>query len=119
MFAEEARRRTVRIEEGVDALRSAGPAKPAAVEAIEALREEAHALKGTAAVIGQDSLSRLGALVEESLVAARERGELDGGVADRISAGAAAYRAGAEAAAAGEGEPASVAASIKALTPGR
>ncbi len=112
-LVEEGKRRKGRI---ADAARRASEGGESVPEALEELRAEAHALKGAAAVVGVTRLFELGRALEEPLLEAIEDGALSSEHARIVSRAARAYVEGAEAAAAGEAEPASVADSIEELT---
>src|SRR5713226_3744404 len=111
-LVDEGRRRYGRLSDGA---RLASEGGPGALEELEELRTEAHALKGAAAVLGQTRLFELGRAIEAELVAAIEDGALSRERAEAINRGARAYVEGAEAVAKGAAEPASVNASIEDL----
>lgn len=81
----------------------------------EALRIEAHALKGTASVVGLQRLAELAGLMESDLAEAAKSGELRESRARQIGEAAKALAEGAEAAAAGEEEPPDVGRSLAQL----
>jgi len=116
MLASETRRRAPAIMAGVRGC--AGSGDDARLE-LEALRVEAHGLKGAALVVGQPRLGELAALMEARLVSHAEKGSIDSSEAEAIAGAAEALSAATDAVAAGEPEPPSLAASISALGPSR
>jgi HPt (histidine-containing phosphotransfer) domain-containing protein len=104
-FAEEARRRCDVIVAGLET----------GTTDFEALRSEAHALKGTAAVVGLQRLSELAGLMESDLAEAAKTGELRDSRVRQISDAAKAMAEGAEAAATGNDEPPDVGRSLAQL----
>lgn len=104
-FATEARRRCDVITTGIEA----------GTTDYEALRAEAHALRGTAAVVGLQRLAELAGLMESDLSDAAKAGELKPGRARQIAEGAKALADGAEAAAEGNEEPPDVGRSLAQL----
>ena len=104
-FAEEAKRRCDVIVAGLET----------GTSDYEALRSEAHALKGTAAVVGLQRLSELAGLMESDLAEAAKIGQLRENRVRQISEAAKALSQGAEAAAAGEEEPPDVGRSLAQL----
>ena len=112
MLASEADRRTPTILEGVKRLTE--PAEPDA-KGIEAVRVEAHGLKGAAMVVGQNRLSELARQIEIALVQRTAPGVIDPELADTLAGAAEAFRQGVQAAANGEPEPATVGESLVAL----
>jgi chemotaxis protein histidine kinase CheA len=112
MLAAEAARRTPTIIEGVETLAGSGEKDSARVEA---LRVEAHGLKGAALVVGQDRLADLAKQIEQFLAGCVDTGRIKPGAAAALVAGASAFNEGAEAAADGVGEPSSVGESLAAL----
>jgi HPt (histidine-containing phosphotransfer) domain-containing protein len=104
-FAEEARQRCDVIFAGLET----------GTTDFEALRAEAHALKGTAAVVGLQRLSELAGLMESDLAEAAKSGELRESRGRQIAEAAKALAEGAEAAAAGEEEPPDVGRSLAQL----
>ena len=112
MLAAEAQRRTPTIISGLEQL-AASDEKDSS--RIEALRVEAHGLKGAALVVGQNRLADLAREIELFLVGCVEAGQIQPGVAAKLVAAASAFNEGAEAAAEGVGEPSSVADSLEAL----
>ncbi len=104
-FAEEARRRCDVITAGLEA----------GTTDFETLRGEAHALKGTAAVVGLRRLAELGGLMESDLSDAAKAGELRSSRARQLSDAAEAMAAGAKAAATNQDEPPDVGRSLAQL----
>ena len=98
--------------DGIAALAGAEEPDPAGVEAV---RVEAHGLKGAAMVVGQPSLAELGEKLEIALVQRQGSGTIDTELAASLTAGVKALREGARAVAAGEDEPPSVGDAIEAL----
>lgn len=112
-LAAEADRRAAAIIEGAEALAAAGSADP---DRVRALAAEAHALKGAAAVVGQERLAALAAGMERALEAPAREGRMDVSLAGTLVAAASALREGASAAAEGVAEPVSVADSLAKLS---
>jgi chemotaxis protein histidine kinase CheA len=112
MLAAEAARRTPTIIDGVETLAGSGEKDSARVEA---LRVEAHGLKGAALVVGQDRLADLAKQIEQFLAGCVDTGRIKPGAAAALVAGASAFNEGAEAAADGVAEPSSVGESLAAL----
>ena len=108
-FAREARGRTEAI---VEAMRSIEDGSSPALETLQSLRREAHTLKGTAAVLDLQRLSRLAALMEEALWSATDAHAIPQPSAAWLEHAALAFREGTEAAADAQGEPAAVDAAI-------
>jgi HPt (histidine-containing phosphotransfer) domain-containing protein len=104
-FAAEARRRCDVISAGLDT----------GTSDYETLRSEAHALRGTAAVVGLQRLSELAGLMESDLKEAVKSGELRPGRARQLSEAARALGDGAVAAAEGKEEPPDVGRSLAQL----
>ena len=104
-FAEEARRRCDVISAGL-ATESAD---------FETMRAEAHALKGTAAVVGLRRLAELAGLMESDLAEAKKTGVIRGGRTHQIADAAKAIAEGASAAAEGKEEPPDVGRSLAQL----
>jgi HPt (histidine-containing phosphotransfer) domain-containing protein len=113
MLSAEAERRMGVVIQGVKGIAAAGEGAP---ELVEALRSEAHALKGAAAVVGQERLAEVSSLIEERLAERVAEGTISAELAARIAKGAKAAMDGARAAADGSAEPPSVADSIAELT---
>jgi chemotaxis protein histidine kinase CheA len=113
MLAAEADRRGKTIIDGAEALAASGKADSAAVEA---LRVEAHGLKGAAMVVGESRLADLALGLERLLAAQTESGELDPAMAATVVAATSALREGAQAAAEGIGEPTTVGESLEKLS---
>ena len=105
MFAEEARRRCDVIAAGL------------ATETtdFETMRAEAHALRGTAAVVGLRRLAELAGLMESDLAEAKTTGVIRGGRAHQIADAAKALAEGAKAASEGKEEPPDVGRSLAQL----
>ena len=104
-FATEARRRCDVIISGLET----------GSEDFEALRAEAHALKGTAGAVGLQRLAELAGLMESDLSDATKSGQLKSGRGRQLAVAAQALAEGAEAAAAGRDEPPDVGRSLAAL----
>lgn len=104
-FAAEARRRADVITAGLEA----------GTTDFETLRSEAHALKGTASVLGLRRLAELGGLIESDLADAAKAGELRVSRGRQIADAAEAMADGAKAAASGEEEPPDVGRSLAQL----
>ena len=81
----------------------------------ETMRAEAHALRGTAGVVGLRRLSELAGLMESDLAEAKKTGTIRGGRDHQIADAAKALAEGAEAAAKGEEEPPDVGRSLAQL----
>lgn len=112
MLATETERRAPAMIEGIEALASASePDSPK----VEEVRVEAHGLKGAALVVGEKRLAELGAKLEIALVQRHAPGTIDADQAATLTAGVAALREGARAAAAGEPEPGAVGEALEAL----
>jgi HPt (histidine-containing phosphotransfer) domain-containing protein len=104
-FAQEARRRCDVISAGLDT----------GTTDFETLRAEAHALRGTAAVVGLQRLAELAGLMESDLKEAAKAGTLRPARAQQISEAAKALADGAAAAAEGKEEPPDVGRSLAQL----
>jgi HPt (histidine-containing phosphotransfer) domain-containing protein len=104
-FAQEARRRCDVISAGLET----------GTNDYETLRSEAHALRGTSAVVGLQRLSELAGLMESDLAEAKKIGDLRPGRARQISEAAKALAEGAAAAAEGKEEPPDVGRSLAQL----
>ncbi len=104
-FAEEARRRCDVISAGL-ATESAD---------FETMRAEAHALRGTAGVVGLRRLAELAGLMESDLAEAKTTGVIRGGRSHQVADAAKALAEGAAAAAKGEEEPPDVGRSLAQL----
>jgi HPt (histidine-containing phosphotransfer) domain-containing protein len=102
MLAAETFRRSKMIIDGAEALAASGEPDPGAVEA---LRVEAHGLKGAAMVVGASRLAELALSLERLLSDKRESGVIDPSIAAMVVGGTGALREGAEAAAEGLDEP--------------
>jgi chemotaxis protein histidine kinase CheA len=111
MLATETDRRAPAIIEGVKEVAAGSPNS----EAIEQVRVDVHGLKGAASVVGQSRLAELALAIEVVLVQRIASGEIPEELVGPIVTGVEALREGAEAAAAGQPEPASVADSMAAL----
>jgi chemotaxis protein histidine kinase CheA len=112
MLATETDRRAAVIIRGVEELAGSGDADP---ERVEAMRVEAHGLKGAAMVVGQKRLGELALRLEIALADRVDSGEIDPKLAARIIAGASSLDEGAKAAAEGISEPPSVGESLEQL----
>jgi HPt (histidine-containing phosphotransfer) domain-containing protein len=104
-FAKEARQRCDVIAAGLDT----------GTSDFEALRQEAHALHGTASALGLGRLGELAGLMESDLSEAAEAGEIRPNRASQISEAAEALAEGVKAAAAEEEEPPDVGRSLSQL----
>jgi HPt (histidine-containing phosphotransfer) domain-containing protein len=104
-FADEARRRCDVIAAGL-ATESAD---------FETMRAEAHALRGTASVVGLRRLAELAGLMESDLAEAKKTGVIRGGRSHQVADAAKALADGASAAAEGKEEPADVGRSLAQL----
>jgi HPt (histidine-containing phosphotransfer) domain-containing protein len=104
-FAEEARRRCDVIAAGL------------ATETtdFETMRAEAHALRGTAGVVGLRRLAELAGLMESDLAEAKQTGLIRGGRAHQVADAAKALAEGAVAASEGKEEPPDVGRSLAQL----
>lgn len=112
MLAAEAERRGPTIINGIEELAGTGEKNP---DQIEALRVEAHGLKGAALVVGQERLADLARLIEDFLAGCIDSGRINPGNAAAVIAATSAFTEGAQAAAEGVGEPSSVRDSLSAL----
>jgi chemotaxis protein histidine kinase CheA len=112
MLVAETGRRRETILKGVEELAASGESDP---KRVEAMRVEAHGIKGAAMVVGQDRLAELALRIEEALVAQTKSGEITPALAASIVAGVSALHEGAEAAAERIAEPSSVGRSLEAL----
>jgi chemotaxis protein histidine kinase CheA len=112
MLAAEADRRSPTIIDGIEKLASSGAKDP---DAVEALRVEAHGLKGAALVVEQQRLADLARRIENFLKECTKTGRIKPGPAATVVAAASAFAEGAHAAAEGVGEPSSVGDSLSAL----
>jgi HPt (histidine-containing phosphotransfer) domain-containing protein len=81
----------------------------------ETMRAEAHALRGTAGVVGLRRLAELAGLMESDLAEAKKTGTIRGGRDHQIADAAKALAEGAAAAAKGEEEPPDVGRSLAQL----
>lgn len=104
-FAAEARRRCDVITAGLET----------GTSDFETLRSEAHAMKGTAAVVGLQRIAELAGLMESDLAEAAKSGELRPGRSRQIAEAAQALADGAAAAAEGKEEPPDVGRSLAQL----
>ncbi len=104
-FAKESRQRCDVISAGLDT----------GTTDFETLRQEAHALHGTASTLGLRRLGELAGLMESDLSDAAAAGEIRPNRASQISDAAEALAAGVAAAAAGEEEPPDVGRSLSQL----
>jgi chemotaxis protein histidine kinase CheA len=112
MLAAEAERRSPTIITGIENLATSGDSDP---DRIEALRVEAHGLKGAALVVGQERLADLAKGIEQFLRGCLESGQINPTGAATVVTAASAFTEGAQAAAEGVGEPSSVGDSLEAL----
>jgi chemotaxis protein histidine kinase CheA len=113
MLAAEADRRGPMIISGLEQLTASNKKDS---KAIEALRVEAHGLKGAALVVGQERLAELARLMEQFLRDCAETGRIDPAPAATAIAAPSAFTEGAQAAAEGVGEPKAVGECIEALS---
>jgi len=113
MLASETDRRSATIIEGVESLAQAGESAP---ERVEALRVEAHGLKGAALVVGQSRLAELALRIEDVLAARMDEGTIDVDLAAKLIPATSALHEGAEAAAERTSEPPSVGAALESLS---
>ncbi|MFN8141775.1 MAG: Hpt domain-containing protein [Solirubrobacterales bacterium] len=104
-FAKEARQRCDVISAGLDT----------GTSDFETLRQEAHALHGTASTLGLRRLGELAGLMESDLSDAAKAGEIRPNRASQISEAAEALATGVKAAADGEEEPPDVGRSLSQL----
>ena len=104
-FAEEAKRRCDVIAAGL----------ATETDDFETMRTEAHALKGTASVVGLRRLAELAGLMESDLAEAKKTGIIRGGRSHQIADAAKALADGAAAAAEGKEEPPDVGRSLAQL----
>lgn len=114
MLAVETHRRMPAIIDGITEVSGGSEPNPTAIEEI---RVEVHGLKGAAGVVGQTRLAELALAMEVVLVQRIASGLIDETKATALIDGANALHDGAKAAAVGNPEPESVAASIAALAP--
>src|ERR671931_2518965 len=91
MLATEAGRRGPTIITGIEDLAGSGDKDPAR---IEALRVEAHGLKGAALVVGQERLADLAREIEQFLAACVDTGQIKPGAAAAVIAAASAFNEG-------------------------
>jgi chemotaxis protein histidine kinase CheA len=112
MLAAEADRRCPALIGGVEELAGSGKKDP---ERVEELRIEAHGLKGAALVVGENRLAELARLMEAFLAECVEKGRIEPGSAATLVKAASAFSEGAQAAAEGVAEPATVGQSLSAL----
>ena len=113
MLAAEAERRSPTIITGIEELAASGEKNSARVEE---LRVEAHGLKGAALVVGQERLADLARLDVEVEVGCADSERIKPASAAAVVAATSAFTEGAQAAAEGGGEPASVRDSLDALS---
>ena len=85
MLAEETDRRTTVIADGIEELSGSGEAES---EKVEAMRMEAHGLKGAALVVGQSRLAELALRMEVHLTAQIAPGTVDSELAGKLIAAA-------------------------------
>lgn len=112
MLAAESRRRVPAIQQSLKKLsRASSPDS----DAVEEMRVEVHGLKGAALVIGQHRLGQLADRAEQLLAANAAEGGIDLELAAQLTDVLDAFKAGADAAAAGEPEPPSVAEALVAV----
>jgi chemotaxis protein histidine kinase CheA len=97
----------------VEELARSGASDPAKVEA---LRGQAHGLKGAASVVGQSRLAELAARIEVVFTERRADGAIEIEMAARLVAATSALHEGAEAAAEGTTEPPAVGEALLSLS---
>jgi HPt (histidine-containing phosphotransfer) domain-containing protein len=112
MLASETSRRSEALIAGIQELSASGQPDP---EKVEALRVDAHGIKGAAMVVGQERLAELARLIEAALAARADTGQIEEGLAADIVGGVNALHQGTQAAASGADEPPAVAQSLEAL----
>ena len=112
MLAQETDRRVPGINKSLKRL--AESSDPDSI-GVEDLRVEVHGLKGAAMVVGQVRLGDLAKRAEKALADRADQGTIDPDLAGRLAAAVEAFHEGTRAAADGDPEPASVAASLAAL----
>lgn len=112
MLATETKRRSTAIIEGLESLAQTGESAP---ERVEALRVEAHGLKGAALVVGQPRLAELALRIEVILTSRIGPGTIDVDLAAKLIPATNALNEGAEAAAEGTDEPPSVGTAVASL----
>jgi chemotaxis protein histidine kinase CheA len=113
MLAAEAERRGPTIITGIEDLAASGDKDS---DRIEALRVEAHGLKGAALVVGQERLADLAKLIEQFLAGCIDSGRINPGNAAAVVTATSAFTEGAQAAAEGVREPSSVRDSLDTLS---
>jgi chemotaxis protein histidine kinase CheA len=112
MLAAEANRRVPPMKKSLKKLAKGSEPDP---DAVEEIRVEVHGLKGAALVLGEQRLGQLAERAEQLLAANTADGALDPEFAAPLTEAMDAFQAGADAAAAGEPEPPSVAEALVAL----
>jgi HPt (histidine-containing phosphotransfer) domain-containing protein len=112
MLAAETDRRCATIAAGVQALAASDRSNP---KKVEALRVEAHGLKGAALVVGQERLAKLAKEIESTFAEHIGEGTLDVALSAKLVTATSALHEGAQAAAENVGEPPSVADAIALL----
>jgi HPt (histidine-containing phosphotransfer) domain-containing protein len=112
MLASETDRRCGAIVEGVEELTRSERADS---KRVEALRVEAHGLKGAALVVGQDRLADLAREIELSFAECQPKGKISVPLSAKLIAATSALHEGAQAVAEGLDEPTAVANSLAAL----
>ena len=112
MLAAEANRRVPPMKKSLKKLAKGSEPDP---DAVEEIRVEVHGLKGAALVLGEQRLGQLAERAEQLLAANAADGALDPEFAAPVTEVMDAFQVGAEAAAAGEPEPPSVAEALVAL----
>ena len=112
MLASETDRRCGTIVEGVEELTKSTRVDP---KRIEALRVEAHGLKGAALVVGQERLADLAREIELSFAECQAKGEISVPLSAKLIAATSALHEGAQAVAEGIEEPPVVADALASL----
>jgi chemotaxis protein histidine kinase CheA len=112
MLASETDRRCEAIVEGVEELAKSARAD---TKQIEALRVEAHGLKGAALVVGQERLADLAREIELSFAECEAKGKISVPLSAKLIAATSALHEGAQAVAEGLDEPTTVAKALASL----
>jgi chemotaxis protein histidine kinase CheA len=112
MLASETNRRCANIVEGVEELTRSDRADS---RRIEALRVEAHGLKGAALVVGQERLADLAREIELTFAECQPKGRIGVSLSAKLIAATSALHEGAQAVAEGLDEPTTVGDALAAL----
>jgi chemotaxis protein histidine kinase CheA len=112
MLASETNRRCATIVEGVEQLTRLNEADS---KRIEALRVEAHGLKGAALVVGQERLADLAREIEVTFAECQPKGKISVPLSAKLIAATSALHEGAQAVAEGIEEPPTVGDALAAL----